>query len=70
MIMFFIFQLATSVLGVYELLPNNEIMALLGQAVCKDEAWFQAVCSNVIFLIAGFNSEQLNSVSIANTLID
>ncbi|XP_037024933.1 lipase 3-like [Bradysia coprophila] len=54
-------DMATSLLGIYEFLPNNEIMSLLGQAACRDEAWFQVVCSNVLFLIGGFNSDQTNN---------
>lgn len=55
--------MATSALGIYEFLPDNDVMNLLGQAACRDEAWFQAMCGNVLFLIGGFNSPQLNAVS-------
>lgn len=55
--------MATTFLGIYEFLPNNELMSLLGQAACRDEAWFQVLCSNVLFLIGGFNSAQMNSVN-------
>jgi len=54
-------DMATGFLGIYEFLPNSELMALLGQAACRDEAWFQVVCSNVLFLIGGFNSPQMNT---------
>lgn len=54
--------MATDFLGIYDFLPNNKIMSLLGQAACRDEAWFQVVCSNVLFLIGGFNSAQMNNV--------
>lgn len=46
--------------GVYEFMPSNEMMANGGKYVCKDESLFQEVCANVLFLIAGFNSQQLN----------
>lgn len=45
-------------------MPNNDLLAAGGQAACHDEAITQAVCSNVLFLIAGFNSEQLNETMI------
>lgn len=50
-------------MGVYEFLPTSELMQIGGQLVCKDEAFTQALCSNVLFLICGYNSEQLNTVS-------
>lgn len=50
-------------LGIFEFLPDNDVMKMLGQEACKDESWFQNVCANVLFLIGGFNSPQLNPVS-------
>lgn len=38
-------------------------MARLGQAACRDEAFFQSMCSSVLFLIGGFNSAQMNGVN-------
>ncbi|KAJ6640032.1 Lipase 3 [Pseudolycoriella hygida] len=49
-----------SLLGIYEFLPNSDTMTRLGQAACRDEAFFQSMCSSVLFLIGGFNSAQLN----------
>lgn len=54
-------ELAANVLGLYEFLPNNEVMTILGKRQCRDEARFQAMCGNVLFLVGGFNSNQLNS---------
>jgi lysosomal acid lipase/cholesteryl ester hydrolase len=31
-----------------------------GYYICRDESLFQELCANVLFLIGGFNSEQLN----------
>ncbi|XP_055551550.1 lipase 3-like [Wyeomyia smithii] len=47
-------------LGVNEFLPNSEMLALGGQKACNDASSFQGICANVLFLIAGFNSDQLN----------
>lgn len=52
--------MATSILGIHEFLPSNEVLTIGGQQACNDEAITQSMCSNVLFLIAGFNSEQLN----------
>lgn len=49
-----------SLLGVYEFLPSNEMMVKGGQLVCKDESPIQEVCANVLFLLCGYNSQQLN----------
>ncbi|XP_053698634.1 lipase 3-like [Sabethes cyaneus] len=47
-------------LGVKEFLPNSEMFTLGGQKACNDDSSFQEICANVLFLIAGFNSDQLN----------
>lgn len=47
-------------LGAYEFMPNSEMLAMGGYFLCRDEAVFQEVCANVLFLIGGFNSNQLN----------
>lgn len=57
------FQTATSVLGMYEFMPNNDLLGLGANAVCHDASFLQGLCSNVLFLIAGYNSAQLNTVS-------
>lgn len=46
--------------GVYEFLPSNDMMVKGGKLVCKDESPIQEICANVLFLICGFNSQQLN----------
>ena len=55
--------------GVYEFLPSNEMMADGGKYLCKDQSLFQEVCANVLFLISGYNSEQLNR-TILPTILD
>lgn len=47
-------------LGVYEFLPSDEMMIDGGKLLCKDESPFQEVCANVLFLLCGYNSEQLD----------
>lgn len=56
-------QLLTSVFGIHEFLPNTAILSIFGSAACRDAAFTQAVCNNILFLIAGFNEDQMNSVS-------
>jgi len=49
-----------SLLGLYEFLPSNELIALGGQVACREEAVTQSICENILFLIAGYKSDQLN----------
>lgn len=48
-------------LGINEFLPNNDLLTLGGKLLCQDGAFTQALCSNVLFLIAGYDSVELNS---------
>jgi lysosomal acid lipase/cholesteryl ester hydrolase len=47
-------------LGVYEFLPSNDMMINGGKLICKDESPIQELCANVLFLMSGYNSQQLN----------
>ncbi|XP_059621013.1 lipase 3-like [Phlebotomus argentipes] len=56
----FIIDKITSLLGMNEFAPSTPMMQLGGYFLCKDNSIFQELCANSLFLIAGFNSEQLN----------
>lgn len=49
-----------NMLGVYEFMPTSDMMEKGGYLICRDESPFQDVCANVLFLIGGFNSAQLD----------
>ncbi|KRT82468.1 hydrolase, partial [Oryctes borbonicus] len=53
-----------SFLGVDEFLPKSGLFDLIGQAACNNESVFQDVCASVLFMICGWNSEQLNKTMI------
>lgn len=55
-------------LGVYEFMPSTDMMSKGGYYVCRDESLVQEVCANVLFLIGGFNSLQLNRTIIPDIL--
>ena len=38
-------------------------MDLLGATICKENSMIQGLCSNVLFLMAGYDADQLNTVS-------
>ncbi|XP_013172126.1 PREDICTED: lipase 3-like [Papilio xuthus] len=50
-----------SLIGIGEFMPNNLIMTWAGQALCRDEVVTQAICSNILFLIGGWNEAQHNA---------
>ncbi|XP_068618715.1 lipase 3-like [Battus philenor] len=49
------------VIGLGEFLPNSVIMSWAGEAFCRDQVVTQAICSNILFLIGGWNEEQHNA---------
>ncbi|KAJ2944554.1 hypothetical protein O0L34_g3903 [Tuta absoluta] len=49
------------ILGANEVLPNGKINELAGQALCIEEAITQILCTNLLFLVCGFDEEQLNA---------
>lgn len=50
-----------AVFGVHDFLPSDFIIRLLAQYVCSEEE-FELFCSDIIFVIAGFDKKQLNEV--------
>ncbi|XP_017026075.1 lipase 3 [Drosophila kikkawai] len=51
---------ATRMLRITEFMPNTKFLVDHSQVVCHDNAMTQDVCSNILFLVAGYNTEQLN----------
>lgn len=47
-------------LGEYEFMPSNQMMIDGGKLICKDSSPIQELCANVLFLMSGYNSPQLN----------
>jgi len=47
-------------LGIYEFMPASELLTLVGQLLCNDQAISVDICANVLFIIAGFDSQELN----------
>uniref|UniRef100_A0A1B0B8Z4 AB hydrolase-1 domain-containing protein n=1 Tax=Glossina palpalis gambiensis TaxID=67801 RepID=A0A1B0B8Z4_9MUSC len=54
------FTAASRMLRITEFMPNTKFLVDHSQLVCHDNAMTQEVCSNILFLVAGYNSEQLN----------
>lgn len=49
-------------IGAHEFLPGNEFMTMFGQLICDEDTFTLDICSDVIFLIAGFDKAQANEV--------
>ncbi|XP_066998920.2 lipase 3 [Anabrus simplex] len=55
----------TNLMGLNEFLPHTELLTIMGQMLCRDEAITQDICNNVFFLInGGYNSKELDSAMI------
>nr|XP_021181586.2 lipase 3 [Helicoverpa armigera] len=48
-------------LGLGEFLPHRVIYTWAGEALCRDEVVFQPLCSNILFLIGGWNENEQNT---------
>lgn len=51
-----------SLIGLNYIKPNEEFLILAGKLMCRDEVPTQIICENLLFLIMGYGSDQLNSV--------
>jgi len=59
-----------NMIGPGEFLPTNKIITWAARAFCKDDAWTQYLCKNVMFLLCGFDSTNITEVSsVLNRLI-
>ncbi|XP_045777370.1 lipase 3-like [Maniola jurtina] len=52
-------------LGVYEFLPDNSLLRPIKLLMCGDAPLADILCSNFVFLIVGFDLEQLNMTNLA-----
>jgi hypothetical protein len=56
-------------MGSYEFMPSSELMTMIGQAMCNEQAATAEMCANSLFMVAGYDSEQLNTVSVKSQCI-
>ncbi|XP_049835818.1 lipase 3-like [Schistocerca gregaria] len=45
----------------HELVPHSEFLEGLGATICRSKAVYKDVCTNLLFLMAGYSSKHLNS---------
>jgi len=55
-------QVFFRLIGKYEFEPTTEGMQKFQELVCANEAITQPLCTNMLFLIAGYNRDQFNTV--------
>lgn len=50
--------------GINEFLPDTKFTTFIGRVICNEHSMTSGICTNVLFLIAGFDYKQLNQVTI------
>ncbi|XP_046394227.1 lipase 3-like [Ischnura elegans] len=53
-----------NMLGLDEFLPSSDLMHFLGKVACEDGAIVQPLCTNILFLLSGYDSAQLNTTTL------
>ena len=51
-------------MGFYEFMPSSQLLTLIGQTLCNEQTITVEMCANVLFIFAGYDSGQLNMVSV------
>ena len=59
---FFFMQILFDIFGVRDFLPSDAIIHWLAKHVCSDKD-LETFCSDIIFIICGFDKKQLNEVN-------
>lgn len=47
-------------IGAHEFLPDNEFKTMFSQLICDEDNWTLEICTDVLFLIVGFDKAQAN----------
>lgn len=61
-VLILLFQVITKLIGTYEFSLSGEFMDKIKELICSNDAITQPICTNVFFLICGFNPAQFNMV--------
>jgi hypothetical protein len=57
-------QWLSALKGNHEILQSSELLPLAGQALCNEQAITVDICGNVLFMLVGYDSAQLNKVNV------
>lgn len=55
-------QRARELLGIHYIKVGKEFRRLAGELLCRDKVPTQAICENILFLVMGYDSDQMNAV--------
>jgi hypothetical protein len=47
----------------FSFLPNSDLSAELGRNLCRDRVIARTICENILLMLGGFGSTQVNAVS-------
>ncbi|ODM97071.1 Lipase 3 [Orchesella cincta] len=47
--------------GLHEFLPSNDFLELISQQICDENSPIQPICANFLFILCGFNPDQLDT---------
>lgn len=62
-------ELLLKLFGVHELLYSGPILDFSGKTVCHQNSLIQPICSNILFLIAGYDVNQLDTDLLPTILV-
>merc|ERR1711892_145178 len=51
-------------LGLYEFLPSNWLIEWMATAACGEDTASQAICRNIMFLVCGYNQNEMNNTDL------
>nr|CAD7415932.1 unnamed protein product [Timema poppensis] len=57
-------EILMKMIGMHEFLPNSEFLTLVGGVFCNDDAITQQLCDNILFLLCGYDQDQLNTTAL------
>lgn len=58
----FLLKIMLRLIGANEFLPSNEFLTMFKHLICDDDTITEAICTNVVFVITGFDKQQMNEV--------
>ncbi|XP_044735400.1 lipase 3-like [Chrysoperla carnea] len=53
-------RIMAKMFGINEFLPDTKFTTFIGRVICNEKSMTSGICTNVLFLIAGFDYKQLN----------
>ncbi|KAG8230454.1 hypothetical protein J437_LFUL009942 [Ladona fulva] len=54
----------TKMIGMNEFLPSTNFMSFVGDELCREQVVTQGICNNILFLLCGYDSNQLNETTV------